>query len=160
MKRITSTTSALIAALLLLLGANAGAQPGRFSQQRPDQMRAIESRRVAYLTGQMNLSPEEAMVFWPIYNEYTAKVREQTEEHRAFQESMPPAEEMTREQAMRYVEEEVRRMEKAAELRRRYHEKLLEVIPVTKLALLYDAEKGFNRMLFRQSQQQRHRDRR
>ncbi len=147
-------------ALILLLGASASAQPGRFSHQRSDQMRAIESRRVAYLTEQMNLSPEEAMVFWPLYNEYTAKVRELTEKHQAFQESMPPVAEMTDEQAKRYVEEEVRRMEKAAELRRLYHEKLLEVIPVNKLALLYEAEKGFNRMLFRQSQQQRQRDRR
>jgi len=35
----------------------------------------LESVHIAYLTKQLNLTPEEAQRFWPIYNQYAAEIR-------------------------------------------------------------------------------------
>jgi hypothetical protein len=44
-----------------------------FSQQSqdPDGSR-IEALKIAYLTKKLNLSPEEAQRFWPVYNNYAS----------------------------------------------------------------------------------------
>src|SRR5580693_4639131 len=35
----------------------------------------IQALKIAYLTKQLNLTPEEAERFWPVYNQYTEIVR-------------------------------------------------------------------------------------
>jgi hypothetical protein len=36
----------------------------------------IEALKIAFLTKRLNLSPEEAQNFWPIYNNYSAEMRQ------------------------------------------------------------------------------------
>lgn len=36
----------------------------------------IEALKIAFLTKKLNLSPEEAQNFWPIYNNYSAEMRQ------------------------------------------------------------------------------------
>ena len=43
-----------------------GAPPASH-QQKEDR---IKSHKIAYLTEQLSLSPEEAQQFWPVYNAY------------------------------------------------------------------------------------------
>jgi len=64
-----------ILSVLILLGwfALPGlAQAGR--QQRPGA--ALEAMKIAFITKRLDLSPEEAERFWPIYNRYAAEVRQ------------------------------------------------------------------------------------
>jgi hypothetical protein len=35
----------------------------------------VEALKIAYLTKKLNLSPEEAQRFWPIYNKYSDEIR-------------------------------------------------------------------------------------
>jgi len=154
MKKRLYIISGILALILFQIPAQA--QQGRPRDQR---MQAIESRRIAYLTEKMALTPSEARVFWPIYNEYLRQVDALNESIRAFHRELPPAERISKEEATAYAEREVRRFEEAAALKRTAHEQLKEVLPSRKIALLYDAEKSFNRLLFRESQH-RMRDRR
>lgn len=130
---------------------------GRPGMQQHDERReVIESRRISYITKKLSLSPEEAKVFWPIYHEYNRKVEELSENIRNRRMEMPVVSEMSEEEAAQFVEEELHRFERAASLRREYTEMMLEVISVEKVAMLFEAEKSFNRMLFREAQR-RHR---
>jgi hypothetical protein len=36
----------------------------------------LESVHIGYLTKNLNLSPEEAQRFWPVYNQYAAEIRQ------------------------------------------------------------------------------------
>ena len=36
---------------------------------------ALEAMKIAFITKRLNLSPEEAQRFWPIYNQYAGEVR-------------------------------------------------------------------------------------
>ncbi len=136
------------------------AQPGQGRAHLDQQMEAIEARRIAFLTEKMSLTPREAKVFWPIHNEYMKKVEALNKAYHDFHAAMPDVNQMTEEQALVYIDKELERMEKAAALRRDYQDKFLEVLSAKKIAMLYEAERGFNRMLFRESQQRHQRERR
>ena len=66
-----------ILSVLILLGwfALPGlAQGGGGRQQRPGA--ALEAMKIAFITKRLDLTPEEAERFWPIYNRYAAEVRQ------------------------------------------------------------------------------------
>ncbi|MCB0665633.1 MAG: hypothetical protein KDC80_07420, partial [Saprospiraceae bacterium] len=60
MKKLLTNSS--LAAMMMLVSCI-----GLLAQERPVQER-IEAQRVAFITQRVNLSPEEAQQFWPIYN--------------------------------------------------------------------------------------------
>jgi hypothetical protein len=134
---------------------------GQQGQRRvhEERMRAIESRRIAYFTEEMALTPSEATVFWPIYNEYLRKMEELNLQQRQWSRELDSQGQLTEAEAAKFAEREVQRFEQTALLKRTYHEKLMAVLPAQKIVQLYEAEKGFNRLLFRESQH-RMRDRR
>ncbi|MEO6313419.1 MAG: hypothetical protein ABIU63_17470 [Chitinophagaceae bacterium] len=55
--------------LILLLIVGAGSWVKAQDGQR------LEAYKIAYLTKKLNLSPEEAQRFWPVYNKYTEDIR-------------------------------------------------------------------------------------
>ncbi len=44
-------------------------------KDRQDFMERIESKRIAFISDELSLSPEEAQVFWPVYNEYQKEMK-------------------------------------------------------------------------------------
>ncbi len=159
-KKFTIMQKNLITIIAVLMTFGTIAQPGRSDFRSGPQMQekkeAIEARKVAYITKTLDLTPAEAQVFWPIYNAYNREVEELFDYFRTKSAEMPPVSEMDEAQATEFVEDEIYRFERAAELRRQYTNKMLEVISVEKVAMLFEAERGFNRMLFREAQR-RHR---
>jgi hypothetical protein len=146
--------------IAFIFASNLNAQPQRPGHQggmQPDERRdAIEARKIAHITKQLSLTTEEAREFWPIYNEYNDKVEELSNTFREQREQMPDVAEMNEEEATQFVNDDLERFETAAALRREYTEKMLRVLSVQKVAMLFEAEKSFNRMLFREAQR-RHR---
>jgi len=51
-----------------------GISQGRF-QQRPAPGK-LEAMKTAFITSRLNLTTEEAQKFWPIYNQYSAEIRQ------------------------------------------------------------------------------------
>ena len=113
-------------------------------------LEAIESRRIAFLTEKMSLTPDEARVFWPLYNEYNKKRDELSNAHRARWGNANVAA-MSNEEAGRFAEDLIVHMERNAAIKREYHDKLKRILPAKKIALLYEAERDFNRMLFQEA---------
>lgn len=52
------------------------------ANQRPNG-NALEAMKIAFLTKRLNITPEEAQVFWPVYYQYIAEVRQA---HKAYRE--------------------------------------------------------------------------
>ena len=40
-----------------------------------DDLKKIQAMEVAYITKELNLSPEEAQKFWPVFNQYRNEVK-------------------------------------------------------------------------------------
>ncbi len=150
----------LVLMLVFALGASAQVQRGaRQPDRRADErMEAIESRRIAYLTKQMSLSSSEAAEFWPIYNEYNEQVENISDGFRQKREELPEPQNMSEEEAELYVKLELERFEQSAALRREYTQKMLEVVSARQVAILFDAEREFNRVLFREAQRRHRQD--
>jgi len=53
------------------------------AQPDADQHEAIESLKIAFLTKQLQLTPEEAQKFWPVYNQYTSELKQLRKEHKS-----------------------------------------------------------------------------
>ncbi|AEV32343.1 hypothetical protein [Owenweeksia hongkongensis] len=137
---------------LLLFSGSLMAQREKPSEEMREK---IESMRIAYITEKINLTPEEAQVFWPVYNQY----REEFEKiiHRVEPNGKPPHH-LSDEELNKMSDKEVREMltnemEKQkllVEHREKYFKKFTEILPIKKVALLYDAEREFQRKLMRQ----------
>ena len=63
----------VMASILLLVGASAFAQVQGNRQQGNDWMARMRSEKIAFLTSEIGLTPEEAQAFWPIYNKAEAE---------------------------------------------------------------------------------------
>src|SRR5688572_11227273 len=72
MKRIIMNTAIIIA--MMIIGINARAQP----PQGPDgdnKGERIEALRIAFISRELNLSPQEAEKFWPVYNQFRGDLK-------------------------------------------------------------------------------------
>lgn len=112
---------------------------------------AIETRRIAFLTERIGLTPEEAMVFWPIYNQNRQKREEISNSFRTRWGQVKKVSDLSPEDAALLAEDQVRRVEQLTTLKRRFHEDLKRIISPMKIALLYEAERDFNRILFQEA---------
>lgn len=139
---------ALSAMVIFLLMPSFAQTPSVATQD--SRIEAIESRRIAFLTEKLELTPEEARVFWPVYNEYNKRRNELTAEHRN-KWHKDKVSEMSNEEAGRYSEDLIIHIERNASIKREYHERLKRILPARKIALLYEAEREFNRILFQEA---------
>jgi len=62
--------------LLLLLSVSVKAQPPRPDNEvRAAQLKKIQAMEMAFITKELNLSPDEAQKFWPVFNQYRNDLR-------------------------------------------------------------------------------------
>lgn len=135
----------VIASLVLFIPMLVWAQPGERVKER------VEARRVAFLTERLSLTPEEAQLFWPIYNEYRDKIKA------ARKEAKPdkPVEQMTEAEAEAAITEHFDNEQKELDLQREMAVKLHKAIPARKIAMLQGAEKEFKLELLKEIRERR-----
>lgn len=136
--------------LLQAMQVNAQHQKGNSNQgKQPGNRHAnIEAQRVAFITQELMLTPAEAQVFWPVYNEYDAKRHELK---KSFKNSddlhKAEIENLTEKEANQALDNQIIAAEKLLDLRKEYHAKFKAVLPAVKVLKLYDAEREFQRVL-------------
>ena len=97
----------------------------------------IEALKIAYLTKKMNLSPEEAQKFWPIYNKYSDEIRKVRIESRQSKEGVLPME------------------EKILNIRKRYNSEFGKALSTEKVNSFFRAEKEFGGYLQKEIMERR-----
>ena len=135
MKQITTI-------LILLFCVSAFAQPDGKMKER------IRTQKIAHITNKLNLTPEEAQQFWPIYNafdEATEKVR--MEDLREIKREMRSNENMSDKDANALLNKLLAAEEKMYQAKLKLVNDLKNVIPPRKIILLKAAEDEFNRKL-------------
>ena len=63
----------LLPLLILFISVNAFAQDGSLLRKKREQ---IKSLKVAFITSELQFTPDEASKFWPLYNAYEDKQKE------------------------------------------------------------------------------------
>jgi hypothetical protein len=142
--------------VLCLLAGAAVAQDDDVPQNQDTKVRdKIEAARVAYITNQLELTPEEAEKFWPIYREFAQRRREIRREIRDVGRNAD-----TEKSDQEIVDQQFKARQKELDLEKDYSGRLLKVISAQKLRSLPQAERKFRQMILdqiqrRQMQQER-----
>jgi hypothetical protein len=114
----------------------------------------IETMKVAFITRKLNLSPDEARSFWPLYNQYQDELDnirgKRREDLRAVRDEFVS---MSDKEVEKYIENELQHKQSELDLLKKYHLLFKKIIPVRKVALLYRAEEDFKRELLRRIQE-------
>jgi len=132
---------------LLMTSLTVIAQPGYMSKEVRGR---IEAQRVAFITQQLRLTPEEAARFWPIYNEYRDALKVMREDF-----ERPDLEKLTEEEAGVIIEQHLQQEQRKLELKRSLLTRLRTAINAKKVLMLQKAENEFNRELLRKVQEHR-----
>lgn len=130
--------------ILMAFVAIGQAQESKLSQEKREE---FEAQKVAFFTQALDLTPTEAAVFWPLYNEMFKKMREAESAHHAHTKAMRKNKALTDADARRFVEKSLDHEAKMLELKKEYYGKMLETIPAKKVAKLDDAERRFHMKL-------------
>lgn len=124
------------------------------AQVDPEKREArLAAFRAEVFTRVLNLSPEEAQNFWPIYNEYTDKREQAQQELRSPKQLDQMSDAEVEEQIKRHFEMKQRELE----LEREAYQKLRKVLPLRKIAKLPAAEREFRESLVKKLQEARER---
>ena len=130
----------LILGMLLLISIISYSQKSERNEKMDEKLKA---QKIAYITSELELSPEESQVFWPIYNEHETEIKKL----RVGMKWVKPSSEMTEEAAAELVNQSLEFEEKALQLKKGYLNKMAEVLPMTKIAKLQMLEREFKRKM-------------
>ena len=110
----------------------------------------IESLKIAYFTQKLDLSPDEAKVFWPIYNDM------QTEQNNLRKERMQKMisfrktteiDNLSDAQVQSLITSEFDFRQRDLNLEKKYYNKLKSSLPIKIVGKFYRAQEGFKREL-------------
>lgn len=135
---------ALAVAILLIISITAIAQPDKDKEEK------IEAMKIAFITKKLDLTPQEAQVFWPVYNEYTGKLDDlRKKRHKEMRSARDNSDELSDKELEALVDGEMAFRQKELDIQKEYHTKFKSVLPIKKVAKLYMAEEQFKRELLK-----------
>ena len=104
----------------------------------------VEAAKVGFITREVKLTPDEAKVFWPVYESFHAELRsvENDPMDRDRREAITDDAE-----ALKVLKSMEATAEKREAIRKKYQKKFLEILPAHKVLAYYRAEREFQRRL-------------
>ncbi|WP_430900980.1 MULTISPECIES: hypothetical protein [unclassified Paraflavitalea] len=88
----------------------------------------IEALKIAFITRKLNLSPEEAQKFWPVYNRYTDEMRQIRQD-------------------LKDNKDELAKEEKILNIRKKFNGEFGKALNTDKVNEFFKAEREFNNLL-------------
>lgn len=123
----------LLFSLFILLAIGSFAQPNKKGER-------IESLKIAHISGKLNLDPQTAERFWPVYNQYENELSQVVMERRRMNQN-----------DTRSAEDILDQEQKALDIKRKYSTQFQRIIGPDQMNTLYSAEKEFRQMLMRKA---------
>ena len=135
---------AIMAVLALLSFSNIQAQP----KQKCNWQEKMMSEKIAFITMELQLTPEEAQVFWPVYNQINQKNKEaQKAMNKAYRTMVKAMEEGTvsDKELNALLDDYLAAKQAHKESGKGDVDQYRKVLPAKKVAKLYVAEENFRR---------------
>ncbi|MGI9159595.1 MAG: hypothetical protein ACR2K1_07570, partial [Saprospiraceae bacterium] len=121
------------------------AQPGK-PEARSER---IQAYRIAVFTETLQLTPEEAQGFWPVYNSYTDKREALQTQYKPSKQLEAMSDNEVEDQIKRHFEKQ----QKDLDLEKTLYQDLRKVLPLRKIARLPSAEREFRESLLKKMQE-------
>ena len=110
---------------------------GAFAQQEEQlegkKQQDIEALKVAFISKELQLTPEEAQQFWPVYNQYSNEMKT----------------------AVSDDQDIIERDEKVLNLRKHYRDRFVKILGQQRMNRMFGAEVNFRRLLIKAMRKQR-----
>lgn len=122
----------------------------------------IEATKVAYFTEKLELTTEEAQVFWPIYNKWW---KDKMEAHHKVYATMQAIVDLdnkggyTDPQMKKLINEHAKSLSLESQVFEIYLQEFYKVLPTSKVAKIFAAESGFREILMNMWKEQHRKER-
>ena len=134
--------------LVLVCAAIGFAQPGGDHPSKEKQ-EYIRTQKIAFISTELALTTEEAEKFWPVYNEFDAKIEELRKERRGYMKELKGVDDLTGDRAYELTEKILATEKKESDLRLEYLSKFADVLGKKKAAKVFIAEEKFKHELLK-----------
>ncbi len=142
-----------IIALCFIIGAY-GQETEQSRQQREKaRYEQVVSAKIAFFTTSLELTPQEAEAFWPIYNHYW---KERETAHKRIQNSLMAVNKLLSKESTsdndlkKVLDIYINNISNDSAIQKKYHEEFLKVLSVRQVARLYTAEEEFRMKMIHQ----------
>jgi hypothetical protein len=122
--------------------------------QNQEDLKKIEAARIGLISERLGLTTEQAEKFWPLYNEYTEKMKEYRRELNNARQGID-LNTATEDEKRNLIDMGLKLKEMELKVEKDYSDRLLRVISSQQLLGLKKAEDDFREMLLQRIQQQR-----
>jgi len=129
--------------------------PGRPDKPgRPENKAAfdrIRAEKIAFFTSELDLSPEEAEKFWPVYNQFSKESKEAHDATMKALQGVCTAKEknLQKKEIESAVDAYVKAFETENKVLGKYYPQFKKVLPIEKVARLFKAEEDFKIKMIR-----------
>ena len=106
----------------------------------------IEVQKIAFITKQLDLTPEEAQKFWPVYNQFSDARKQLHEQHKKNRKNIDDLSDSEIEQV---IDDHIILDQKELDIKKKYHAEFKKVLSNKKIAKLYHSEDQFRRELLK-----------
>ena len=117
----------------------------------------LQNDKIMFFSMHLDLTPEEAQAFWPLYNQYT---KESWAAHgkamKALQIIRKKSESLQDEEIEKLVDEYLSAFSKESELQSKYYQEFKKVLPIKKAAKVFVVDDDFRVKLLRQFSEDKH----
>lgn len=126
------------------------------SQAQTERSEKLKSYQVGFITERLNLTPDEAQKFWPIYNAYDKKMESlRGKEHKALRNFRQDADSLSDKEVQSILDEMLEAQEERIKHRKNLVNDLKNVLPVKKVLTLIKTEEDFKRKLLKELRNRR-----
>jgi hypothetical protein len=118
--------------------------------QQESKLEKLEAMKIAFITEKLSLTTKEAQNFWPIYNEFSQKIEKLRKTKRSdLGELKINIENSSDKEIEALLSDVFDAKSKEIELQKEYYSKYTKVLPIKKVALLYQSEHQFKKELLK-----------
>lgn len=142
--------------VLLFLSITTFAQGGKFREKIQQKKDQVKSMKIAFITSELNLTPDEAAKFWPLFNEFEEKQKAiRQDKIKNYIDRSQSSEKLTEKEALNLLTQMETAEEELHQLRKKFVANLKGVLPATKILKLKKAEEEFSKKLLQQYRDKR-----
>lgn len=146
-------TYKLLIVSFFLISMATFAQDGPLRERFKQKKEQVKSLKVAFITNELNLTPDEAAKFWPLYNAFEDKQQEiRKQKMKAFMDRKDDnsIDKLSEKEAATMLSQMESTEEELYQLKKKFIANLKGVLPATKILKLKKAEEEFSKKLLQQ----------
>jgi enoyl reductase-like protein len=116
----------------------------------------IESMKIAHLTKKLNLTPDEAQKFWPVFNQFSSELDAvKSKRKKVIRNTKEDFDQLSDKDVEKVVDGDLVFRQQELDIVKKYHNQFKQVLPIKKVAMLYRAEDDFKRELLEKIKERR-----